>query len=605
MTKPSGFDTWSEDDKAQWLFTKLFAVTSDYTESIREQLEAYEQIIYYVYNHNQQIISQNPTRGSIGFEKNNLGSCTKGVYKEKQKIDSGEEKSGTVMYNMSSVCKNYGGIWIGGVSSSQTCCCADIPTDKTTYVKASATLHYKEIAPGGGTNYFKYPTTLTVDLTKSCEKIKDTRDIEERVVDDLRNCKSDYHCWIDLASIAALVIPGVGITVSMLVDFANAATYLYEVGVAKTDEDRNAALLGAGFSILSGLMGGGVKQAKVLFKGVSPKVLKFGEEFTGVIHDVYKTSGAAGRTLTKIEQEEIAGAWEMLVKKNGLSEAEQKVAENYLKQITSLQTQQLQLYFKSVQELSDKIGLANFRRIGSQSGFKKILGEENGNIITALKKYGDTEAGKEFLQELGLFVALSDYVPRLVQNLTVTAAESGERPIIGGKTALNTMVQVSGYDLKTAQTEFGSNKSAEDNLKMRDAWLAGWRPGMKILKLDEDDFKTQLEKQQQNPAFVLKPKFITINDKFVPFVTKTLKQKLIDDYINYLRSSEEEEMKKKERSVIMYVNDNDFELENAKSNSTVIPKSQKNKENRLYQNSEPTPEEINKVEEDLKKRLGL
>jgi hypothetical protein len=251
------------------------------------------------------------------------------------------------MYNMSSVCKNYGGIWIGGVSSSQTCCCADIPTDKTTYVKASATLHYKEIAPGGGTNYFKYPTTLTVDLTKSCEKIKDTRDIEERVVDDLRNCKSDYHCWIDLASIAALVIPGVGITVSMLVDFANAATYLYEVGVAKTDEDRNAALLGAGFSILSGLMGGGVKQAKVLFKGVSPKVLKFGEEFTGVIHDVYKTSGAAGRTLTKIEQEEIAGAWEMLVKKNGLSEAEQKVAENYLKQITSLQTQQLQLYFKS------------------------------------------------------------------------------------------------------------------------------------------------------------------------------------------------------------------------------------------------------------------
>ena len=605
MTKPSGFDAWSEDDKAQWLFTKLFAVTSDYTESIRDQLQAYEQIIYYVYNHNQQILAQSPTRGTIANEKNNLGACTKFIYREKQKIYSGEEKSGNIFYNMNNVCKNYGGIWIGGVSSSQTCCCADIPTDKTTYVKVSATLVNKEVAAGGGTISQKFATTLTVDLTKSCERIKDTRDIEERSIDVVQNCKSDYHCWLDLASIAALIIPGVGITISMLIDFANAATYLYEAGVAKTDEDKNAALLGAGFSVLGGLMGGGLGQGKALFGGVPPKVLKFGEEFTGVIYDVYKTGGAAGKTLSKIEQEEIEGAWEMLVKKHGMTEAEEKIAQNYLKQIKNLQTQQLQLYFKSVQELSDKIGLANFRRIGSQSGFKKILGEENGNIIIALKKYGDTEAGKEFLQELGLFVALSDYVPRLVQNLTVTAAESGERPIIGGKTALNTMVQVSGYDLKTAQTEFGSNKSAEDNLKMRDAWLVGWRPGMKILKLDEDDFKTQLEKQQQNPTFVLKPKFITINDKFVPFVTKTLKQKLIDDYINYLRSSEEEEMKKKERSVIMYVNDNDFELENAKSNSTVIPKSQKNKENRLYQNSEPTPEEINKVEEDLKKRLGL
>lgn len=598
--KPSDYETWSEDEKTQWMFSNVFRVTNDYTESIRDQLQAYEQIIYYVYNHNQQILAQTPTRGTIANEKNNLGACTKFIYREKQKIYSGEEKSGNIFYNMNNVCKNYGGIWIGGVSSSQTCCCADIPTDKTTYVKVSATLVNKEVAAGGGTISQKFATTLTVDLTKSCERIKDTRDLDERAIDVMQNCKSDYHCWLDLASIAALIIPGVGITVSMLIDFANAATYLYEAGVAKTDEDKNAALLGAGFSILGGLMGGGLGQGKALFGGVPPKVLKFGEEFTGVIYDVYKTSGAAGKTLSKIEQQEIEMAWEMLVKKHAMTEAEEKIAQNYLKQITNLQTQQLQLYFKSVQELSDKIGLANFRRIGSETGFIKILGQENGNIISALEKYGKTEAGKEFLMEFGLYTILADYLPRLQQNLMVQSAESGEREIIGGKTDLNTMVQVSGYDLKSAQEEFGSNKSAEDNIKMREAWLAGWRPGMGIIVLDKPDFDIQLQKKQENPTFILTPKFITLNNKFTPYVTKTLKQKLINDYIDNLRNKEQEDKNKLERSIIKYVNDNDFEFENSTSNNTVIPKSLKNKENRLNQGDKPTDDEKNKVEDQLK-----
>ena len=552
ISKPSDYETWSEDKKAQWMFSNVFRITNNYTESIRSQLQSYEQIIYYVYNHNQQIIAQTPIRGTIANEKNNLGACTKAIYREKQKIDSGEEKSGTIIYKMNNVCKNYGGIWIGGVSSSQTCCCADIPTDKTTYVNVGAILFNKKVQPGGGTITQKYTTTLNVDLTKSCERIKDTRDLDERAVDVMQNCKSDYHCWLDLASIAALIIPGVGITVSMLIDFVNAATYLYEAGVSKTDEDKNAALLGAGFSILGGLMGGGLGQGKALFGGVPPKVLKFGEEFTGVIYDVYKTGGAAGKTLSKIEQEEIEGAWEMLVKKHAMTDAEEKIAQNYLKQITNLQTQQLQLYFKSVQELSDKIGLANFRRIGGEQGFKKILGQENGNIITALEKYGKTEAGKEFLQEFGLYIILADYLPKLQQNLMVKSAESGEREIIGGKTALNTMVQVSGYDLKSAQEEFGSNKSAEDNIKMREAWLAGWRPGMGIIVLDEPDFDIQLQKKQEHPTFILTPKFITLNNKFAPYVTKTLKQKLINDYIDNLRNKEQGEEDKKERSIIKY-----------------------------------------------------
>ena len=592
--KPSDYETWSEDEKTQWMFSNVFRVTNDYTESIREQLQSYEQIIYYVYNHNQQILAQTPTRGTIANEKNNLGSCTKFIYREKQKIYSGEEKSGNIFYNMNSVCKNYGGIWIGGVSSSQTCCCADIPTDKTTYVKVSATLVNKEVAAGGGTISQKFPTTLTVDLTKSCERIKDTRDLDERSIDVMQNCKSDYHCWLDLASIAALIIPGVGITISMLIDFANAATYLYEAGVSKTDEDKNAALLGAGFSILGGLMGGGLGQGKALFGGVPPKVLKFGEEFTGVIYDVYKTGGAAGKTLSKIEQEEIEGAWEMLVKKHAMTDAEEKIAQNYLKQITNLQTQQLQFYFKSVQELSDKIGLANFRRIGGEQGFKKILGQENGNIITALEKYGKTESGKEFLQEFGLFTVLSDYLPTLQQNLMVQSAQSGEREIVGGKTALNTMVQVSNYDLKTAQKEFGSDRGVDDNKKMRDAWLAGWRPGMIILKLDETDYKTQLEKKQKDPTFNLNPKFIVVNNKFAPYVTKTLKRKLVDEFTTNLDTQRQEEEKRIQLMTPIFVDDKDYDKTVTTSDKVVIPKN-KEKVNPLNYNTVPATEDDLKI----------
>jgi hypothetical protein len=594
--KPSDYETWSEDKKTQWMFTNVFRVTNDYTESIRGQLQTYEQIIYYVYNHNQQILAQTPTRGTISNEKNNLGACTKTIYRDKQKTDFGGVILGNnlITYKMSDVCKNYGGIWIGGISSSQTCCCADIPTDKTTYVDVRAILVNKKVQPGGGTTTQKYATTLTVDLTKSCERIKDTRDIEERAVDVVQNCKSDYHCWLDLASIAALIIPGVGITISMLIDFANAATYLYEAGVAKTDEDKNAALLGAGFSILGGLVGGGLGQGKALFGGVPPKVLKFGEEFTGVIYDVYKTGGAAGKTLSKIEQEEIEGAWEMLVKKHAMTEAEEKIAQNYLKQITNLQTQQLQLYFKSVQELSDKIGLANFRRIGGEQGFKKILGQENGNIITALEKYGKTEAGKEFLQELGLLTVLSDYLPTLQQNLMVQSAESGEREIIGGKTALSTMVQVSNYDLKSAQKEFGSDRSVEDNKKMREAWLSGWRPGMVILKLDETDYKTQLEKKQKDPTFNLNPKFIVVNNKFAPYVTKTLKRKLVDEFTTNLDTQRQEEEKRIQLMTPIYVDDEDYDKTVITSDKVVIPKN-KEKVNPLNYNTVPATEDDLKI----------
>jgi hypothetical protein len=176
----------------------------------------------------------------------------------------------------------------------------------------------------------------------------------------------------------------------------------------------------------------------------------------------------------------------------------------------------------------------------------------------------------------------------------VQSAESGEREIIGGKTALSTMVQVSNYDLKSAQKEFGSDRSVEDNKKMREAWLSGWRPGMVILKLDETDYKTQLEKKQKDPTFNLNPKFIVVNNKFAPYVTKTLKRKLVDEFTTNLDTQRQEEEKRIQLMTPIYVDDEDYDKTVITSDKVVIPKN-KEKVNPLNYNTVPATEDDLKI----------
>ena len=286
----------------------------------------------------------------------------------------------------------------------------------------------------------------------------------------------------------------------------------------------------------------------------------------------------------------------MLSKKYGLSQSEQKIAENYLKQISKLNTEYLPTYFKSVQELTDKIGRANFRKIGQDEKFIELLNLESGNIITTMDKYMKTQAGKEFLQEMGLFVILTDEIPRLTQQLSVSAAETGVRPVIGGKTSLATMVQVSGYDLKTSQQEFGSDKSAKDNELMRAAWFSGWRPGMKIISLDVDDASRQLQLRDEGKIATITPKFID-DTKFSKYATTTLKKNLYKNFEDDYNKQVESQQKKLDKSNIILVDDNDYERAIMNSDKVVIPK---NKEKVSPMNYQTTP--LN--DEDLRVSLG-
>lgn len=600
VIKPADYNTWTDDKKAQWTFTNLFSYVSenDFVSGLRQQLNNIEQVINYVYVHNLQLMLQTTSREFAGEEKSNMSSCRKSSYQSNVEVRDGlngqsKKVSGYFFYDMFDACKKYGGVWIDGATSAKRCGCADIPVGQPVYVTVPALNVGQKKQPGGGTIKFENYGDIIINLNKSSEKIKDIRDIDERTSDVVSSCASDYHCWLDLASVGSLIIPGVGLVISALIDAANAVTYLVEAGLSDNTDDRNAALLGAGFSMLGAVLGGGGSQ---LFKGVPPEVVKFGNEFTGIITDVYTKTGKS--TLGKIEQEEIKGAWEMLSKKYGLSQSGQKMAENYLKQISKLNTEYLPTYFKSVQELSGKIGRANFRKIGQDKKFIELLRTEGGNIITTMDKYMKTQAGKEFLQELGLFVILSDEIPRLTQELSVSAAETGVRPVIGGKTSLATMVQVSGYDLKTSQQEFGSDRSAKDNELMRSAWFSGWRPGMDIISLDKEDTLKQLQLRDEGKISTITPKFIS-DTKFSKYATTTLKKNIYKKFEQEFYTNKESEEKKEERITINFVDDENFEKENLKSNNTIIPKSYKNKLDNLNKSNVISDEEYQSVIDEL------
>ena len=208
-------------------------------------------------------------------------------------------------------------------------------------------------------------------------------------------------------------------------------------------------------------------------------------------------------------------------------------------------------------ELRSKIGASNLKKIGGEKKFIELLGQEKGDVIKALNKYMKTSAGKEFLQELGLFVLMSYKMPDIMKSLMTTAAETGTRPIIGGKTALSTMVQVSNYDLKQAQDEFGSDRTAYDNELMRKAWLDGWRPNFNILSVDMKDFEAQYLKQKNNPKIKITPKFIQ-NKDFGKYATADLKKRLVNSAMEEIKQKYKKELAKKTRQTVEYTDDKNF-----------------------------------------------
>ena len=289
----------------------------------------------------------------------------------------------------------------------------------------------------------------------------------------LGDCFTDYHCALDIASIAALAIPGVGPMVSMGIDFVNAGAYGVEVVTAKNSDERNMALLAGGLTLFGGFLGGGVGQTKRYLSAAekNPKIYSYANEVISRTErelPMYKNFKAAQKDakLTEIYEETKL--------KYGLNSADVAVGHGIIKDFSKIDLPTASLYSEALSKIDSRIGRANLRRIGNDSRFKNLVLANNGDVVKSLSKFVKTQAGKEALTELGLFIVLTEAmeIPEVQQWI----AEKYNYIKYVNREDIRGLVEKEGYQWENTKKVFGSNGSTLDNSLLTNAWKSGWRP---------------------------------------------------------------------------------------------------------------------------------
>lgn len=338
-----------------------------------------------------------------------------------------------------------------------------------------------------------------INLPKVTSKVEveDTTSLLEYVGE----CFSDYHCAMDVASIAVLAIPAVGPIVSMGLDFINAAAYGVEASYSKTSEDRNAKLLAGGLTLLGGIFGGGVGQTRRLLKTAekNPKIYNYVSE---VLEKTKKELPQFKNLKDASKDEKLMEIYGDLANKYKLNNNEILVAHSIIKDFSKIDINYAKNYANALNKIDKKIGRANLLRIADEPTFIKYVNENNGDVVKALFKYSKVSAGKEFLTELGLFIALTE----LMEDPTIKKwiGETYTKLKYSGREDIRGLVEKEGFEWNNVKKLFGSDGSIKDNELLKKSWLMGWRPSEDILKtvdflnnnpqLQTDTFKKQFEK---------------------------------------------------------------------------------------------------------------
>jgi len=293
---------------------------------------------------------------------------------------------------------------------------------------------------------------------------------------NLSDCFSDYHCVLDVASIAALAVPGVGLMLSAGIDFVNSGLYGVEALNAETDEERDAALIAGGLTLIGGFAGGGVGQTRrLLTKGSrNPKIYNYVDD---VMKTISKELPEVKNLSKSLQNEKIAKIYSNTAEKYGLSNSDVLLAHDILKDFSKIDPKIAAEYTKvlnSIKGRLSKVQRANLTKVASDSKFQKVVEENGGDVVKGLNKYMKTKAGKEALIEGGLFLTLTEVMEiPVVQQWVATK-------IIDLKAKVNptikNIVQSEGYDWGTVKEIFNSDSSGKDNSLLKKAWEQGWRP---------------------------------------------------------------------------------------------------------------------------------
>ena len=336
----------------------------------------------------------------------------------------------------------------------------------------------------------------------------------EKVADWGVYCVSDYHCLLDVASVVALAIPGIGPLVSMGLDVVNGIAYGVEGYMSDNKTEKYGNYTAAALTIVGGVATGyGLAKSLAKINKASPKVMKFTDDFLGEIVNKYGKKG-----ITKVDdviKKEIDDMFKKKILSNGLTKAEVKYSIDIISDVTKFvgDEKSLKSYVNGLQSLNKKFDKVKLQQVFAKKRYQKLLKESNGDVLIALDKYSKLPEGKMVLTQLGFFAAGEAVLPGLINGYITDKSLSGDW---GPKK----LVEALGYDWVQTKKSFGAisktnedgsknekwtkEKSIADNTLLQKAINSGWRPYEMSEKLNPttneripvpEKYQTELYKQ--------------------------------------------------------------------------------------------------------------
>jgi len=317
-------------------------------------------------------------------------------------------------------------------------------------------------------------------------------------------CFEDYHCVLDILSIAALAVPGVGLALSAGFDFVNGISYGVESYNAENSEDKYAAILAGGLTMFGGIMGGGVKQTNKILKygAKNPKIFEYASDVMSTVQKEYKgvkklksiDPDKGLNILGKKVDPKLSEIYGQAADKYGLTQKEVLMAHDLLKNFSKIDPAIAKQYSNALSALESKIQKGNLVLLGKHKGLKTAIDASGGDVVVGLKKYMGKVARKEAVMEASLFILVTE----AMEQPAVQKWISGKYNYLKyrGRTDIRGIVEKNGYEWDSTKKQFYSTSTGTDNDLLKLAWLKGWRP-------HEDATKT-IEWLIKNPKYQTK-----------------------------------------------------------------------------------------------------
>jgi hypothetical protein len=331
------------------------------------------------------------------------------------------------------------------------------------------------------------------------------RQIQQKIGDWGKGCftgindegKTDFHCLLDVASIAAVFIPSIGPIVSMLIDVGNGLYYVVDAQKAETNLDGYALYVSAALTILGGL-GTGIGPARNMLKSApnASKVIGYADKLT------YEFS-KLGKTTTEAK---LAATAKNLQAQYKLTKSELAMVDNYIASLNKLQDPSIKKiadnYVKSVKKIKGRLNNSSWNELMGNKSFKDIVLKNDGNILKSIEQFNKTKLGKEVLTQVGFFAGGEAILPGLITPLFMGQIKSGTWG------TFSQQLQANNYDLQQVYDNFGVNVENEtqrdiDLTYLEKAWkdpnaitLNGKKSGWRTGELVPPKYRTPIYKQR-------------------------------------------------------------------------------------------------------------